>query len=404
MIPKKTKMYFSFSLRHQIFQFLIASMFLLVQHSNAQVICPFDNTLATNLPNQITFGTPGDSVINTCVMGGEYVQVNVCLGANYTFKTCTTPGFLDSKVAVYDTTGLDTLAYNDDACGFTGWLSLVNWTSSFNGLVYVLVDDISCTPNTNCYELTVVQNTPCCSEPIVQTFEVTCNGLSDGWAVVTGVGAAPWTYSWKDSLGNTIKSSANNFGNDTVYGLAAGNYSVLVQETSACILTKNFSVSEPPALTLATSDSVEHCVPGMDGRISTSVSGGTPAYAYLWSNGATTQDATSLGTGAYGLTVTDQNSCTISASDTVNLEAPTGPAGLWTWNGQIDTDWFEPCNWDKISVPDSSSNVLIPGATANNPIINGGTGNCFVIEIASDNGALLTIYDSTGATLRVTQP
>ena len=136
----------SCSFKYRTLFFLVVGVFLFARLSNAQVICPFDNTLASNLPNQLVLGNPGDSVINTCVMGGEYVRMNVCLGASYSFKTCTTPGFLDSKIAVYDTTGLDTLAFNDDACGFTGWLSLVNWTSSFDGVVFVLVDDISCTP------------------------------------------------------------------------------------------------------------------------------------------------------------------------------------------------------------------------------------------------------------------
>ncbi|NCW51590.1 MAG: hypothetical protein EBV89_10060, partial [Betaproteobacteria bacterium] len=48
-----------------------------------------------------------------------------------------------------------------------------------------------------------------------------------------------------------------------------------------------------------------------------SVTGGTGAYTYLWSNGATTASLTNLAAGSYSLTVTDANGCTASSNVTV---------------------------------------------------------------------------------------
>ncbi|MDA3820445.1 MAG: hypothetical protein PF590_08310, partial [Candidatus Delongbacteria bacterium] len=38
-----------------------------------------------------------------------------------------------------------------------------------------------------------------------------------------------------------------------------------------------------------------------------------------------------------------------------------GTPGVWGWIGTVNNDWFEPCNWDKYSVPSSTSPVVIPG-------------------------------------------
>ena len=63
------------------------------------------------------------------------------------------------------------------------------------------------------------------------------------------------------------------------------------------------------------------CNGGSDGSIDLSVSGVSGSYSYLWSNGSTTEDLTSLSAGTYSVTVTDANSCTTSA-EFILIEAP----------------------------------------------------------------------------------
>lgn len=89
----------------------------------------------------------------------------------------------------------------------------------------------------------------------------------------------------------------------------------------------NVSVSEAnglycplPELGLTVSDAL--CFGGSDGIINISVSGGTPGYTYLWSNGATTQDLNGVPAGVYTVTVTDNAGYAITATATVGEPTP----------------------------------------------------------------------------------
>lgn len=60
-----------------------------------------------------------------------------------------------------------------------------------------------------------------------------------------------------------------------------------------------------------------------DGTMTVTASGGTPAYAYSWSNGAPNQPtATGLTNGTYTVTITDDSGCTATVSGTVQSNQP----------------------------------------------------------------------------------
>ncbi len=86
-----------------------------------------------------------------------------------------------------------------------------------------------------------------------------------------------------------------------------------------------------------------------------------------------------------------------------NVVAPTdGGTGTWTWTGAMNTDWFNRCNWDKNSLPDLSSDVVIPGPLTYYPIITGGTANCNSISINYTSGASVTVDIPNGGYLNST--
>jgi hypothetical protein len=59
------------------------------------------------------------------------------------------------------------------------------------------------------------------------------------------------------------------------------------------------------------------CFGNSTGSINLTVNGGFAPYTYSWSNGATTQDISSLSSGSFNVTVTDANACTASLNDIV---------------------------------------------------------------------------------------
>lgn len=148
-------------------------------------------------------------------------------------------------------------------------------------------------------------NPPAMTALITPT-NVTCNGGSNGSAVVNPAGSVgPYTYLW--SNGQTTQ---------TATGLVAGSYSVTVTSSVGCTVTNSVTITQPSPITLSTSTVSATC--GLlNGSATVNPSGGTSPYSYLWSNGQTTQTATGLGIGTYSVTITSVGGCT--ATTTVNV-------------------------------------------------------------------------------------
>ncbi len=141
--------------------------------------------------------------------------------------------------------------------------------------------------------------------------DVSCNGLNNGSAVASSSsGLPPYTYSWSNSANGP-----------SIIGLSVGNYSVTVSDANGCSDSSSFSIAEPPALSAALSSTNVTCNAGNDGTAIVIVSGGVPAYSYLWSDGQTTAAVTGLSVGTYSVTITDANGCSIV--ETVLITEPT---------------------------------------------------------------------------------
>ncbi len=124
-------------------------------------------------------------------------------------------------------------------------------------------------------------------------------------------GSAPFSYLW--SSGETTAS---------ITPAASGTYSLTVTDAAGCTLSSSIEFSLQPALqaSLSTTDPV--CTNGRDGSIDLSVTGGSGAYTYLWSNGATTEDLANLKAGNYTVVITSASGCTAQLSATINNPRP----------------------------------------------------------------------------------
>ncbi|HWB62873.1 MAG TPA: PKD domain-containing protein [Chitinophagales bacterium] len=137
-----------------------------------------------------------------------------------------------------------------------------------------------------------------------------CPGLSNGSASVTITsGTSPYTYIW--SNGSTTASIAN---------ISAGTYYVTISDAGSCHGIDTVVVTQPDIITLFINASSPTCGGNADGSASISVTGGTPAFSYNWSTGATGSAISNLNPGGYSVTATDAHNC--SASSTFNITTP----------------------------------------------------------------------------------
>lgn len=167
------------------------------------------------------------------------------------------------------------------------------------------------------------------------TYNVSCNGGSDGFINITvSGGSGTYTYLWTGPDGFTDTR-------ENITQLKAGIYNCIVRDLNGCLLAPapSFTLTEPPDLAIVSSASLStdgdyniNCFGGT-GSVQVTVTGGIPGtYQYLWStsNGSGLvsgqEDQNSPGAGTYDLTVTDINGCaetmsiTLSQPDRIDLQ------------------------------------------------------------------------------------
>jgi hypothetical protein len=134
---------------------------------------------------------------------------------------------------------------------------------------------------------------------ITNQTNISCAGGSNGAATLSASGGnGSYTFSWQP--GNLSGASQT--------GLAAGTYTVDVIDSDGCAGSVQVIITAPAPLILTTNITNAECGVA-NGAIDLTVSGGTSPYTYVWSNGTTTQDLTSILPGPYQVTVTDANGC-----------------------------------------------------------------------------------------------
>ncbi len=141
---------------------------------------------------------------------------------------------------------------------------------------------------------------------------ITCNGAANGSVSLTVTGGSPaFSYLWSNA------ATSQNLSN-----LAPGTYNVTVTDALGCLATSSAVVTQPSILFHTMARTNVTCNGAANGTVSVSVSGGTPAFTYLWSNGATTSSQSNLGPGTYSVTVTDANGCNFIDSRVITEPAP----------------------------------------------------------------------------------
>ncbi|MCH7534751.1 MAG: SprB repeat-containing protein [Bacteroidetes bacterium] len=219
----------------------------------------------------------------------------------------------DGSIKVTGSGGVGNLSYSWS----TGSVDTTLNNLSPGTYTITVTDALSCTTSNS---LTVKEPLKLVSN-ITSYVGPTCFGDEDGSVTVTTTGGTPgYNYFWSNGLTQA-----------TVTSLAGGMYMVTVQDANDCSTINNaFLPVNPKLVSSISSSSDATCFSCTDGSISTSISGGSGSYTYLWDDpaGSTTQDITDLGTGDYCLTVTDGNGCTDISCATI--KSPIGIASIET--------------------------------------------------------------------------
>ncbi len=128
-------------------------------------------------------------------------------------------------------------------------------------------------------------------------------------------------------IDNHTQNSAYQIGYfPTIYGVCPDKKIYEVGQVGAGSLWNFAKGCSAPTLSL---NSVTHidCYGNTNGAINVDESGGMPPFTYLWSNGATTQDISSLPAGSYTLTVTGSLGGTKTIGP-INVNQPSGPLAV----------------------------------------------------------------------------
>ncbi len=126
-------------------------------------------------------------------------------------------------------------------------------------------------------------------------------------------GPANASYSWSPTTGLSCPTCATTTANPATTTL----YTVTV-DSAGLSATAQITITVSNKMNIESTEVTDISCNGLtNGSAKIEISGGTGSYSYLWNTGSDSQSISGLGVGNYGVTVTDGNGCTVSASASV---------------------------------------------------------------------------------------
>ena len=275
------------------------------------------NTTGGTLPyiysiNGFTYSSPPPVLVTAGQYNLTVTDINSC--AETLSLNVYQPSELTSSLS---NTNITCYGYNDGSVNLTPFGGvgnyIFNWsnnesTEDINNLspgnyFIELIDGNGCLDSgsvtiTEPSELIIINTIithPLCNGYETGSIDITCNGGTGGLS-----------YNW--SNGSTTPFINN---------LASNTYTVSVLDANDCPLNESFIITEPLAYLPYFNVNNVMCFGDFTGSIDFTITGNTPQYTYVWSNGANTQDLEYLSSGTYSVTVEDQNNCIESFDITV---------------------------------------------------------------------------------------
>lgn len=324
-------------------------------------------------------------------------------------------------------------------CGQKGAINISATSGGNGGFIYAWTPNLGNTANpTNldpgAYSVVVTDSKGCTAsasftvgntqtELLVtsSSTNVKCKGGSDGSIQINATGGCPnYTYTWTGGL-----SGANP------QNVKAGIYTVTVTDISVPGQSKTVTITikEPDnAVSIALTGIVDaSSATASDGKITLSITGGTPNYNMVWSGPTSIPDGTTSGAidannvkpGSYNVTVTDANGCTAIRSAivvpfTIVLDTVKAPKIATSSVSSNFNGFGVPCFGDddgiitatlsegtfpiKVNLKTGNQTLRTITVNSNNISFTGLVAGTYTIEAMNDKGTV-----STGP-LVITQP
>ena len=273
----------------------------------------------------LSAGTYSFNIIDSCAPTNTILPVNIYISSGtcvtITSATNTLCGDNNGSLIASTTNAYDisTFSLYNNTTGFVS--SGASYTNTFEfttipyGTYYVIADDGGgCTGKS---ETCIIKNSTTIDYGFYIVNDAGC-AVNSGKMFISGLtGNPPYTYLWSDgSIGDSISN------------LSTGTYSVTVTDNTGCAVSKSGFVGKIDPVGFGVAYLTQPTCFSSDGEVTITITGGTPPFYYLGSNGVTniTFDRTvvfsGLGAGGFSIQVTDAGLCTFTS--TVTLQVPMG--------------------------------------------------------------------------------
>ena len=249
------------------------------------------------------------------VSGGQFMNYNVSPPALCNNPPCAT----FEELSTGNTPPF--ITSNGNGVGYFEWITSLNHVvdncagdirPSLYTFVIKVQDDFCPAPAIeNTSQVISIYVFPPCSQMKANATSTAATCSIDGSIAIAPTGGfPPYNSYYFDMNGIAVNPTA----------VPAGDYQVLVVDSSQCETLDTISVLGPPSLSFTTSITNVSCNGFNDGSANITAQVATPPFTYLWSNGDTTQTIINLFAGSYSFLVTDSSGCLFS--DTIFISEP----------------------------------------------------------------------------------
>jgi len=269
--------------------------------------------------------------VNTTEYVNFFMPTGCCLSIETQDTTCSLPNGQITATTAVNLGNIDLYLYKDGVYldSATTFNTEVIFSNLSAGTYQILATDVG---GCNCSSQTCLirNNSSAFDYGLLVVSASTCTS-NLGKLIVTGnTGIPPFIYNWSSNVPNASLTAS------TVTGLSAGSYSVIITDSTGCQVTKSATVGYIPNFGMTYYTATQASCLSNDGTATFYLSGGTPPYYYILSNGDSVisynQNYTFSGLAAntYSIQVVDLALCTFTQSFQIPMDGNFNVIGVST--------------------------------------------------------------------------